>query len=87
MRVRSTRHSFNDIADTDGVFLSLGQFSYVRLKPEENAVEIGAGATYTMVIEFMKKYNVALHNVPSLPHISFIGSLVTGTHGGGTAHQ
>jgi alditol oxidase len=87
IRVRGSKHSFNDIADSDGMFISLGLFSYTKMDPDLKNVTVGAGITYTMLLEALRKHNVALHNMPSLPHLAVIGSMVTGTHGGGTSHQ
>ena len=43
----------------------------------------GAGVTYTELIEALKKERMAINNLPSLPHINVVGSIVTGTHGSG----
>jgi len=57
------------------------------MDPDLKYVKVGAGMTYTMLLQACKEHKVALHNVPSLPHIAVIGSMITGTHGGGTRHQ
>lgn len=46
-------------------------------------VTVGAGVTYSTLLEKLKEEKVSIENVPSLPHLNVIGSLVTGTHGGG----
>jgi alditol oxidase len=81
IKVAGTKHSFNDIADTDGVHISLKNFKSVEF--HGNSVTFGAGWTYSDLIEELKKQKLALHNVPSLPHLNVVGSFMTGTHGGG----
>ena len=43
----------------------------------------GAGVTYTKLIEALKAEKLAIENLPSLPHLNVIGSVMTGTHGSG----
>ena len=43
----------------------------------------GAGNTYTQLINGLKAEKLALANLPSLPHLNVVGSVVTGTHGSG----
>ena len=43
----------------------------------------GAGVTYTQLINGLKAEKLALANLPSLPHLNVVGSVVTGTHGSG----
>ena len=50
-------------------------------------VTFGAGVTYTMLLQALVKEQVALPNLPSLPHLNVVGSVVTGTHGGGLNNQ
>ena len=50
-------------------------------------VTFGAGVTYTKLIEKLVEAKMALPNLPSLPHINVVGSVVTGTHGGGIRNQ
>jgi len=46
-------------------------------------VRIGSGVTYSMLLDKLKEEKVAISNLPSLPHLNVVGSLVTGSHGGG----
>ena len=82
-RVVGTRHSFNDVADTDGCHISFEYFDQLILDEEVPLVIIGAGITYTALIEFLVENKLAIENLPSLPHVNVVGSLVTGSHGGG----
>lgn len=43
----------------------------------------GAGVDWTLLIATVEKQGFALENIPSLPHINVIGSILTGTHGSG----
>ena len=88
MKVAGTRHSFNDIADTPGIQISLEAFTDITVD-EEGAplVTFGAGVTFTTLIEALRAEQFALPNLPSLPHLNVVGAVVTGTHGGGIAKQ
>lgn len=46
-------------------------------------VRFGAGVTYTTLIKALVERKLALPNLPSLPHLNVVGSVVTGTHGSG----
>ena len=83
MRVVGTQHTFNDIADTDGIHLSLAKFNRMEITEDMKSVVIGAGTTYSHLIKLLARNKVALQNMPSAPHINIVGSLITGTHGGG----
>jgi xylitol oxidase len=49
---------------------------------EDMTVKIGAGVTYSMLLEKLREEKLAITNVPSLPHLNVVGSLITGSHGG-----
>ena len=83
VRIIGTKHSFSDVADTEGILLSLEKFKTIHVDREKMTVSIGAGVTYHELLEELKLQKLAIDNVPSLPHLSVVGSLVTGTHGGG----
>lgn len=86
VRVVGTRHTFNDLTDTDGVHLSLRDLPRVlRLTPEGDGVVIDGGATYTEVNRFLAQHDRALANLASLPHITVAGAIATATHGSGDA--
>lgn len=76
-------HSFSDIADTDGLHISLANLTDISVDQSKMTVTFGAGVTYTMLIKKLTEHKMALRNLPSLPHINVVGSVVTGTHGSG----
>ncbi len=76
------RHSFNDIADTEGNQVSLEHLSRV-LELGGNTVTVEGGATYGHLCAFLAGEHRALHNLASLPHVSVAGACATATHGSG----
>jgi alditol oxidase len=84
VKALGTGHSFNAIADTDGVLVST-----VRLggEPELDAargiVRVRAGMRYGELAAWLEARGWALGNLASLPHISVGGAVSTGTHGSG----
>lgn len=85
-RVRSlgTRHSFNDLADTDGVLLALTAIEpAIEIDAAARTVTVGAGTRYAVVARHLADQGWALHNMGSLPHISVGGATATSTHGSG----
>lgn len=83
VKVVGTAHSFNDIADTDGFHVSLVNFKWSKIDKENRTVTFGAGFTYSALLKVLQAENMAIANLPSLPHINVAGSVVTGTHGSG----
>jgi xylitol oxidase len=82
VRALGTRHSFNDIADTSGVLLSVAPID-PRIEIDEAArtVTVGAGTRYGVLAAALESQGWALHNMGSLPHISVGGAISTATHG------
>jgi xylitol oxidase len=82
-----TRHSFNGSADSPGELIDLGgippDFALDRAR---RTVTLGAGTRYAELAAYLHGQKLALHNMASLPHISVIGAVATGTHGSGTAN-
>jgi alditol oxidase len=86
LRALGSRHSFNDIADSPGVLLSLED-----LPPEvefahdagTDTVTVSAGTRYGVLAEALHERGLALANLASLPHICVAGAVATGTHGSG----
>jgi xylitol oxidase len=90
VRALGSRHSFNDIADTGGVLVSLE-----ALPPDlelagagdtgtdTDTVTVSAGTRYGVLAEALREHGLALPNLASLPHISVAGAIATGTHGSG----
>ena len=79
-----SRHSFNAIADTDGDLLSLAGMPRVfELDEQARSVTIDAGMRYGELAVRLRERGWALENMASLPHITVVGSVATGTHGSG----
>jgi xylitol oxidase len=77
-------HSFNAIADTDAVQVSLGDLPPVLdIDTERRTVRVAAGMTHAQVAAGLEARGWALGNLASLPHISTAGAVATGTHGSG----
>ncbi len=86
IKVLGSRHSFNDIADTDGILVSLAEMPGARA-PEFDAdrgvVRVPGGMRYGDLAPWLQERGRALANLASLPHISVAGAVATGTHGSG----
>jgi xylitol oxidase len=84
VRALGTRHSFNDLADTDGTLITItGVHPAPVLDEARMTVEVGAGIRYGDLALWLDERGWALHNMGSLPHISIGGATATGTHGSG----
>jgi xylitol oxidase len=84
IRALGTRHSFNDIADTDGVLVTTTEIpADFAIDEERRVLAVGAGTRYAAVATWLTEQGWALHNMGSLPHISVAGAISTGTHGSG----
>jgi xylitol oxidase len=82
LRVQATRHTFNDIADSEAALVSLE-----RLPPHiavvDDRVRVEGLVTFAQLAPVIEAEGRALHNLGSLPHISAAGAAATGTHGSG----
>lgn len=86
VRAVGTRHSFNDLADTDDLLISTTQLPVpFRVNENGNTVTVGAGIRYGDLARRLDAASLALPNLASLPHISLSGALSTATHGSGDA--
>ena len=84
VRALGTRHSFNDIADTEGVLVTTTAIAPdFELDTERRVLTVGGGTRYAAVATYLTEQGWALHNMGSLPHISVAGAVATGTHGSG----
>ncbi|WP_084546218.1 D-arabinono-1,4-lactone oxidase [Glycomyces arizonensis] len=84
LRVLGSGHSFNAIADSSAVLLSLsGIEPEVTIDAEAREVRASGWITYAALGRAVHEAGFALHNFASLPHISVAGSIATGTHGSG----
>jgi xylitol oxidase len=87
VRALGSGHSFNDIADTPSVLLSLeGLPATFEVDTEARTVKVAASLRYAEVGRRLHERGYALHNLASLPHISVAGSIATATHGSGDAN-
>lgn len=87
VRALGTRHSFNDLPDTDGTLVSVtGIDPGFVLDEAARTVEVGAGTRYGILARWLHERGWALHNLGSLPHISVGGATATGTHGSGVGN-
>jgi xylitol oxidase len=84
VRALGSRHSFNDLADTDGVLLSTsGLPAGIAIDQDARTVTVGGGVRYGDLARELQNAGWALHNLASLPHISVAGAIATATHGSG----
>ncbi|MGH1525140.1 FAD-binding protein [Leifsonia sp. L25] len=84
VRALGSRHSFNDLADTEGVLVSTaGLPADIRIDAEARTVTVGGGVRYGDLARDLQAAGWALHNLASLPHISVAGAIATATHGSG----
>ena len=84
VRPLGTGHSFNPIADSRGLLISVDALEVPpALDPKAGTVTVGAGARYAQLSRWLHASGWALHNLGSLPHLSVAGACATGTHGSG----
>jgi xylitol oxidase len=84
VHVLGSRHCFNDIADTDGLHVSLEkQRGVLSIDAAARTITVEGGARYGDIAPALHAAGFALHNLASLPHISVAGAVGTGTHGSG----
>ncbi|WP_136605380.1 FAD-binding protein [Paenibacillus dokdonensis] len=84
IKVLGTRHSFNGIADSSEMQLSLEKLNRViALDRENHRVTVEGGIRYGDLCRYLNDQGYALHNLASLPHITVAGACATATHGSG----
>jgi xylitol oxidase len=84
VKALGSRHSFNDVADTAGIQVSLnGLPRTVTIDEAARTVTVNGGGKYGEFVEELADAGWAIHNLASLPHISVAGAIATGTHGSG----
>ena len=87
LRALGTRHSFNGIADSSSAQISMLGLKNVEVNAGDHSVRAGAGVRLGDLAIEIDKQGWALHNLPSLPHISLAGAVTTATHGSGDGNQ
>ena len=90
VKVLGTKHCFNGMADTPKqgrtAHLTLERLDQVWIGEDERGpiAKFGAGVTYTILMKAIVAHGAyACENLPSLPHINIVGSMLTATHGSG----
>jgi xylitol oxidase len=84
VRALGTRHSFHDLADSDGTLITVTGIDPAPVLDEAaRTVAVGGGIRYGELALWLEERGWALHNMGSLPHISVAGATATGTHGSG----
>jgi alditol oxidase len=72
--------SFNNIADTPGIQVSLAKFDSVEIKVESMRVRVGAGVKFGILADRLDSEGFALETIPSWAKTNVVGSIVTGSH-------
>ena len=86
VRMLGSRHSFNDLADTDGVLIALDALPAVfEVTQGRDAVRVSGALRYGDVAPLLEAEGLALANLAALAHNSVAGAVTTGTHGSGDA--
>ncbi len=87
VRAVGTGHSFNRIADTPGVLISLADLpAVIDIEPGRAAVTVAGGVRFGELAGRLDTAGFALPSLASLPHLSVAGAVATATHGSGDAH-
>ena len=88
LRALGTRHSFSEVAASDGPLVTLTAMpADIELDTEARTVRVAAGVRYGELAVTAHAAGLALPNMGSLPHISVGGASATGTHGSGNASR
>ena len=86
VRAAGSRHSFSRVADPGarGVLISThGLDRIVSIDHDAMTVTVEGGIRYGELAAALEAGGLALHNLPSLPHITVAGAVSTATHGSG----
>lgn len=87
VRAVGTGHSFNRIADTPGVLISLaGLPAEISIDADRAAATVPGGITYQELAPRLTAAGWALPTLASLPHLTVAGACATATHGSGDGH-
>ncbi|MFI6094274.1 D-arabinono-1,4-lactone oxidase [Lentzea sp. NPDC051213] len=82
VHVVGSGHSFSPIADTSGTLVSLAAMPAL-FEVDGLTVKAGAGLSLATLSVLLEDAGLALHTLPSLPHITIAGAVTTATHGSG----
>ena len=84
VRVVGSAHSFNRVADTEGVLIDLaGMPRGLDVDSAGRRARVSGGWTYGELCPRLHEAGWALDNLASLPHVSVAGACATATHGSG----
>ena len=84
VRVVGSAHSFNRVADTEGVLIDLAEMPRgLDVDSAGRRARVSGGWTYGELCPRLHAAGWALENLASLPHISVPGACATATHGSG----
>ncbi|MBI1377317.1 MAG: FAD-binding protein [Frankiales bacterium] len=87
VRAVGSRHSFNELCDSDDLVVDLARLRQPpAVDPERRVVTVSPGVRFGDVARAVAEHGLALRNLGSLPHISVVGATATGTHGSGIAN-
>lgn len=88
LRPLGTRHSFNGLADTAAVQVSLDAMEqFVEVDDASATARVSGWSTYGHIAPALHDHGFALPNLASLPHISVAGACATATHGSGVRRR
>jgi xylitol oxidase len=87
LRALGTRHTFTAMGDAEELVAldRLAGAADIYIDRERMTITVGPAVTYAQLAEKLEAAGLALANMASLPHISVIGAVITGTHGSGDA--
>ncbi len=84
IRALGSGHTFTELPDSEGVLVSLSGIPFDPVVDDAApTLTVGAGARYGDLPAILEPAGWALGNLASLPHISVVGAVATGTHGSG----
>jgi alditol oxidase len=86
LRVIGSRHSFNAIGDGDELVTLDDLPDDVTIDRDALTVSLPSHLRYGQLADRLAAEGLALANLASLPHISVVGAVATGTHGSGVAN-
>lgn len=87
LRALGTRHTFTGMGDSEQLVAldRLAAADRIAIDHQQLTVTVGPAVTYAQLADALQPAGLALANMASLPHISVIGAVATGTHGSGDA--
>ena len=88
LRPIGIRHSFHDIADTTGDFISLRRMDRrIDIDAARRTVTVDGGINYSELTPVLDAAGWALFNLASSPDFTVAGATSTGTHGSGNTNR